>query len=133
MVIAITTSISRHFHFNRVVLLCNLFPMIDLNQSFSSVRRIVLAHLLNHACISTSPLMVHNFVTKVIFVRVLNILIVQEHMGLVFRLCTFVHPYVKLVLVLTLAACTPVWLQSISIFNTNLLIFISSRSCPEML
>ena len=38
------TSVSRHFYFNRVVLLWNSLPVIDLNQSFSSIKCIVLAH-----------------------------------------------------------------------------------------
>ena len=41
-------SISRHFYFNRVVLLWNSLPVIDLNQSFSSIKCLVLAHLWNH-------------------------------------------------------------------------------------
>ena len=42
------TSTSRHFYYNRVVLLWNSLPMVDLNQSFSSIKCTVLAHLWNH-------------------------------------------------------------------------------------
>ena len=36
------------------------------------------------------------------FIPVLNALIIQEHRGLIFRRCIFVHSYVNLVLVLTM-------------------------------
>jgi len=42
------TSTSQHFYFNRVVLLWNSLPTIDLQQNFPTIKHKVMAHLWDH-------------------------------------------------------------------------------------
>ena len=93
------TSTSHNFYFNHVILLWNLLPVIDLNQSFSFIKCIVLAHLWNHFRKFFDG---SNHCKLSYTCPCLNALIIQERRGLVFRKCVFVYSYVNLVLVYNL-------------------------------